>query len=295
MKQFLKAARRVALCSATVLLIGQSGVGKTVFARQMHLWSRRREQSFISVNCRTLSELGIERRMLDNAAQVLLALRRCAESRDVRLGTIFFDNLADMDRAGQAALLEFIESQRHDVAASQDSETFGPRIIAASNRELASDVAANKFRADLFYRVSAVSLRIPALRERSEDILPLAEHLLRAESNAVSRPGLQFTEDAELAIRHRPWHGNVRELRNAIKRAVIVSGRDSLNAEDLLEAAPAHPSGDEARGPMTKLRDLEKNHIARVLASCATFQEAAAALGINSATLWRKRRLYKLD
>jgi two-component system, NtrC family, response regulator AlgB len=298
MKRFLKAARRVALVSVTVLLIGESGVGKSVFARQIHLWSRRREQPLISLNCATLSEVRSAGAELDSTSRILLKLRRCATNGEVGAGTIFLDNLADLDRGGQTALLDFIESQRLQSPFATDPPAIGPRIIAATSRELANEVTSNNFRADLFYRISAVSLRIPPLRERPEDILPLAEHLLRIESNAASRPGLRFSDGAAFALRHHQWPGNVWELRNTIERAVILGQGDELTADELPDVLPWHPSAlgqSNMAEPITRLRDLEKNHIVRVLANSANFEQAAHALGIDSTTLHRKRRLYNLD
>ena len=295
MKLFLKAARRVALVSVTVLLIGESGVGKSVFARQMHLWSRRRDQAFIALNCATIStgvEIGDPNRI-----SRILEFRSRDEHWQAGLGTIFFDNLADLDRGGQIALLEFIESQRIGSTPETRSSIFRPRIIAATSRDLAREVLANNFRADLFYRISGVSLRIPPLRERPEDILSLAEHLLRIESNAASRPALRFSDGAAFALRHHPWRGNVRELRNAIERAAILGQTDQLTADELPDVLPWHPSAigqSDIAEPITRLRDLERNHIARVLARSATLEQAADALGIDSNTLHRKRRLYNL-
>src|SRR5262249_40810890 len=158
-----------------------------------------------------------------------------------------------------------------------------------------AEVVAHRFREDLFYRLNVITLRVPALRERPQDILPLAERLLSAAAIRNRREQLHFSPDAESALAHYRWPGNVRELRNAVERAAVLSDTDLIGTECLPDSLFQTASCVPPAGSSSNLEELEREQIVRVLAQSPTLQDAAETLGINATTLWRKRKRYKLD
>jgi NtrC-family two-component system response regulator AlgB len=173
------------------------------------------------------------------------------------------------------------------------------RVIATTNRDLEAEVRAGRFRQDLFYRLNVVTLTLPALRERPEDILLLGRHYLTVVGRKQRRPTLSFAEDAEQALAVHRWPGNLRELRNAVERAVILASSDVLHIADLglstaAAAAGAQPAHVASVGAPVSLETLEREHIARVVAHCPSLEAAARVLGIDATTLQRKRKRYGL-
>jgi two-component system, NtrC family, response regulator AlgB len=296
MTAILQSAGRAALVPATILLIGESGAGKRLLARQIHDWSPCHRRRFVPVDCARISQALVEAETLEVVTELLTGTGAdTTNGHECAPGTIFLENIADLEFEAQAKLLDFAGAQRLN-RLSRKSDKSWTRIIAASNRDLASEVAATKFRADLFYRINVVSLRIPPLRERPEDVLRLAESVLREEAIRYGRPNLQFSPGAEFAIQHRPWLGNVPELASVIESAVILSEEDLIGADDIPELsawyAPAAPAPVGA--PVRKLCEVERDYIAQILASGVSAQEAAEMLGISSSTLCRKRKRHKL-
>jgi two-component system, NtrC family, response regulator AlgB len=297
MTAILQSARRAAVVPATILLIGENGAGKRLLARQIHNWSPSHNRRFVSVDCARISEALVEAETPEVVTRLLTG-NGDSDSRNghyERPGTIFLENIADLQIEAQPKLLNFAEAQRLN-RRSKKSDQGWTRIVAASNRDLISDVMAKKFRADLFYRINVVSLQIPPLRDRPEDVLPFAESVLREEGARYGRPNLQFSAGAQFAIQHRSWLGNAPELASVIESAVILSADDLIKAEDLPELNAWHARTTPAAGdePARKLCEVERNYIARVLASGVSVQEAAEILGISSATLGRKRKRYNL-
>jgi two-component system, NtrC family, response regulator AlgB len=295
----LESAKRAASAPATILLMGESGVGKRLLARQIHDWSPCRERRFASVDCARISESLVEAETPEQVAKILngTGTGDHDESDGDRPGTIFLDNIAELVFDAQTKLLHFVAAMR------LNSVTFDPcsdwtRIIAASDIDLASEVQAKKFRSDLFYRINVVSLRLPSLRERPQDLLPFAEAILREEAIRYRRPSLQFSAEARFAIQHRGWLGNSLELCSVIESAAILCSNDLIKVEDLpkLNTTYANVAVPGAATPPAprKLRDVERNHIADILASGVTAEEAANILGISSSTLCRKRKRYNL-
>ena len=293
MTDFIEAAHRAALANATVLLTGDSGTGKSAFARQIHRWSRRSEAPFLSVDCAAISEHVHESDPFEDLRNSLATLSPTQSVSDS--GTLLLDNLTDLPLAAQARLLQFVE-ERQSLA---DLPTSGlhVRIIAASSRDLGGEVAAGHFRSDLFYRINVIALRIPTLVERRWDIPVLAAHLLAHTAIRNVRHRLHLSAGAAAVMANYHWPGNVRELRNAIERAAVLCTTDLITDEhlpDVVLAAKQRRSITEGR-PLTSLEEVERNHIIHVLKASSTMEEAAAALGINISTLWRKRKLYKIQ
>ncbi len=297
MREFIEAAHRAALANATTLLTGDSGTGKNAFAHQMHRWSRGPEAPFLSVDCAAVPEHIHESDPFEDLRNSLAVLR--ADSKD-RSGvwwsaTLLLDNLADLPLAAQARLLQFVEERQ----SPPDSRNSGlhVRIIAASGRDLGGEVAAGRFRSDLFYRINVIALKIPTLVERRLDIRLLAAHLLAHIALRINRHRLHLSPGAIAVMTNYHWPGNVRELRNAIERAAVLCTGDVITEEHLPEAVRAarqRRTLAESRS-LTSLEEVERSHIIRVLKESSTMEEAAAALGINISTLWRKRKLYKIE
>jgi NtrC-family two-component system response regulator AlgB len=298
MQRLLETARQAAASDATILLTGESGTGKNVIARQIHRWSKRLEQPFVVVNCTTLSEELLESELFGH---VRGAFTGAVKDKPGRLeaannGTVFLDEIADLTSTLQTKFLRFLQEQNFERVGGERTIHVDARIIAASNRDLEGEVSAHHFREDLYYRLNVIALRVPSLRERREDILPLAEYLLKMAALRNDRPGLAFSPDAALAIAHYRWPGNVRELKNAIERSVVLMRGETIARDDLpdslfRETAALLPSSSTA----ASLEEVEREHVARVLAASTTLEEAADTLGINVTTLWRKRRRYGIE
>jgi NtrC-family two-component system response regulator AlgB len=209
-------------------------------------------------------------------------------------GTLFLDEVADLNADAQARLLRFLNDQTYERLGEPHERRADVRLIAATNRPLEELVRTGRFREDLFFRLNVLSLTVPPLRERAEDIPVLAEHVLRFFAGRQGRLGLCFSSQAAAAMSQHPWPGNLRELRNAIERAAILSPGAILEPVDLGLAHPGPGVGDVQVGAPVRLEELEREHIARVIATAPTLEAAARILGIDATTLSRKRKRYGL-
>jgi two-component system, NtrC family, response regulator AlgB len=296
MQRLLRDAERVAASDATILLIGESGTGKNVLARRIHYCSPRRENAFVTINCTTLSEQLLESELFGHLKGAFTGAIKDKRGllENANSGTVFLDEIADLSAALQAKFLRFVQEQSFERVGGETTIHIDARIIAASNRDLPAEVAAHRFREDLFYRLNVITLRVPALCERPEDILPLAERLLSAAATRNRRGQLRFSPDAASALAQYRWPGNVRELRNAVERAAVLSDIDLIGLECLPDTL-FQPASCAPPISSSNLDELEREQIVRVLAQSPTLQDAAETLGINVTTLWRKRKRYKLD
>jgi two-component system, NtrC family, response regulator AlgB len=291
MRHLLENAERAADSDGTILLTGESGTGKTLLAQQMHLWSPRRAKPFVIVNCATASQ-ALER-------EAVLALPMGAKRNQGLLegaegGTVLLEEIRDLSPALQLALARFVEDRTLESA--EGEKTVDVRIIAATSHDLLSDVAAHRFREDLFYSLDIISLRLPALRQRPGDILPLAIRMLAAAAIRHRRGDLRISDDAAAAMTCYRWPGNVRELRNAMEAAAVLCEDGTITRAHLPEAVSRYAPGvSRPSPPGTSLDEIEREQIVRVLSSSRTLEDAAITLGINVSTLWRKRKRYKLD
>jgi two-component system, NtrC family, response regulator AlgB len=298
MMRLLETARQAAVSDATILLTGESGTGKNMLARQMHRWSPRRDQPFVVVNCTTLSEELLESELFGHMRG---SFTGAVKDKPGRLeaadeGTAFLDEIADLTPRLQTKFLRFVQEQQFERVGGEQTIRVDTRIVAATNRDLEAEVTARHFREDLFYRLNVITLRLPALRERREDILPLAEWLLDAASMRNQRAKLKLSQGAAAALTRYRWPGNVRELRNAIERAAVLTRGEEIAPDDLPDSLFRDASDAIARIPHSaSLEEVEREHIARVLSESATLEEASEVLGINVTTLWRKRRRYGIE
>src|SRR5215468_1239820 len=227
--------QRVAQTDSTVLLLGESGTGKELFARAVHHLSPRRELPFVALNCAAIPEGLVENELFghERGAFTGAGNRKAGKMDLAHRGTLFLDEIGELPLAIQAKLLRVLEERRFERVGGTQSIDVDVRIVVATNRNLQKAVSEKTFREDLYFRVSAVPLTIPPLRDRGNDVLLLADHFLEKFSREFGKAGAQLSEDAKQRILEYRWPGNVRELRNAIERAVILSDGASISADTL--------------------------------------------------------------
>jgi DNA-binding NtrC family response regulator len=306
-------AETAARTDSTILLLGESGTGKDVVARFIHARSPRANMPIITVNCGALPEtlfesefFGHERGAFTGATSMRRGLLEAADS-----STLFLDEIGDMPLVMQVKLLHFLEQGRFRRVGSTRDQNADVRIIAATNRNLPEEIERHRFRADLYYRLNVLSLQLPALRERPEDIPHLIAYFLGVYRRRFNRPDLNLSSEARAHLQNYGWPGNVRELRNCLERAAALSPGDTIEVGQLDSIAagavsPAEKSQSIASQnglataaatsqslPVT-LDQLEREHILRVLGDCDGNRERTAAiLGISARTLYRKLREYE--
>ena len=295
MQATLDVIARAASSDAAVLLRGESGTGKGVLARALHAQSPRAGRPFITVNCPTLSEELLASELFGHARGAFTGAVRDQPGRveAAQGGTLFLDEVSEIAPSLQAKLLRFLQDKEFERVGENKTRHADVRVVAATNRDLEEAVKQGRFREDLLYRLNVVEVRIPALRERPEDIVPLARRFLAFFSRAANRPLMQLSKAAEASLLAYPWPGNIRELRNLMERTTILWPAQLIDPQALPErmAAQAEP-GPHLGGSFT-VEEIEREHIQRVLARTATQEEAAGILGLDASTLWRKRRKYE--
>lgn len=293
----LEIAFKAATSDTTVLLRGESGTGKGVVARAIHARSARAAGPFITVSCPSLSAelleselFGHVRGAFTGAVQDTVGKVAVAEG-----GTLFLDEIGDLPLPLQPKLLRILQERRYERVGETRTRVCDVRIIAATSRDLQAAIVQGTFREDLWYRLNVIDIVLPPLRQRPNDVLVLAEHLLQFFARQAGKPVLTFAAEARSALQRYPWPGNVRELRNAIERGVILSTGTEVGLADLPAqvGAPPPPQALDLGGAVT-LEQLEAEHIRRILATTATMEQAAATLGIDPSTLYRKRKRYGL-
>jgi len=289
-RRLAEQAARVADATLPVLIQGETGSGKGVLARWLHDHGPRAEEPFVDLNCAGLarelleSELfGHEKGAFTGALSAKQGLLELAHR-----GTFFLDEIGDVDLGVQAKLLKVIEELRFRRLGDVRDRRVDVRLVAATHRDLDRQVREHKFREDLLYRINAVTLVVPPLRERGGDVLEVARRLLDRIALEMGRPGLRLSAGAEGAIAVHPWPGNVRQLRNALERAVLLSPDTELQAEDVLPSAPA---AAPAEAPLVTLQEMERRHIESVLrASGGVVPRAAEVLGLSRSALYDRLR-----
>ncbi|MCG3177929.1 MAG: Regulatory protein AtoC [Phycisphaerae bacterium] len=296
-RQVFSFAQRIAPYDSSVLITGESGAGKEVLARFMHAHSRRADGPFLAVNCGALPETLLESELFGHKAGAFTGAiaDRVGLFEQARGGTIFLDEIGDITPALQIKLLRVLQEKEIMPVGQSQTRRIDVRVIAATNRDLNRAVREGTFREDLYYRLGVIELEVPPLRDRREDILPLAEHFVRELGDEMNGLDLRLDPSATQLLLAYRWPGNVRELANGIERAAVLCRDGLITADDLPPAirratASAGVASAPAADPvMRTLAQVEHEHILAVLARTGGNRTTAAkVLGISQATLWRK-------
>jgi DNA-binding NtrC family response regulator len=291
-------AQKLLQSDRPVLVVGETGSGKGVVARWLHRLGPRSKAAFVDINCASLSRELLESELFGHAKGAFTG----ADARKMGLlevahrGTLFLDEIGDVDQAVQPKLLTVIEEMRFRRLGEVRDLLVDVRIIAATHRDLADRVQRQLFRADLYFRISALPLRVPALRERVEDIPVLADHVMERISAELGKGEVELTPAAVIALQAYAWPGNIRELRNVLERALLLTDHRKIGPQDLVFETSARPvAAIVAPGLDTTLAELERSHILRVLeAEEGNVPQAARRLGIPRSTLYQRLKSYDI-
>ena len=296
MREVLDLILRASGADTPVLLLGESGTGKEILARLLHSQSRRSEGPFMAVNCSAIPEALLESQLFGHRRGAFTDARedRRGLFQEAQGGTLFLDEIGDMPVALQAKILRALqEKEIHPLGAPAPLKV-DARIVAATHRKLESLIETGRFRQDLYYRLNVIAVPIPPLRDRPDDILPLAVHLLAKHGRRLGRSSCTLSPEAIDALRRYSWPGNVRELENAIERALVLGRDDVIWLHDLPDALSMAPSsGEVSDGAARPLAEVEREHILKTLGAVRWNKTAAARLlGLDRKTLHRKLGAY---
>ena len=305
--------QRVAATDSTVLLLGESGTGKEVFARAIHHLSSRAKHPFVAVNCAAIPEGLVENELFghERGAYTGAGARKIGKMELAHRGTLFLDEIGELPLAIQSKLLRVLEERRFERVGGTQAIDVDVRIVTATNKDLATAVAEKQFREDLYFRISAVPITIPPLRDRGDDVLLLADHFLERFRREFRKPALEFNEDARARMQSYKWPGNVRELQNAIERAAILTSGPYIDAA-ALQLPSAKPTVAESPvgmldekfswdGPLEEVSQRAVAHVERFKIAEALRESkwnktrAAEKLGVSYKTLLHKIRALGLE
>ena len=297
LKDAVSLARKVSGTDVPVLLTGETGTGKEVFAQAIHYNSKRAKQNFVAVNCSSFSKELLESEMFGHKAGSFTGALKDKKGlfEEADNGTIFLDEIGEMAFELQAKLLRILETGEYIKIGDTKPTRVNVRVVAATNRNLPEEITAGRFREDLFYRLSVFQIHLPPLRERAGDVRILAKAFVKDFSVRLARPVTEITPAFLEALEQQPWKGNIRELRNVIERSLIVCESERLDVADLpLDIQNTHyEQSDETTPGSFELSAMERLHIARVLEyTKGNKTEAARLLKIGLTTLYRKIEEY---
>jgi two-component system, NtrC family, response regulator AlgB len=304
MKEVLETLLRAAKTPASILILGESGTGKSVVARAIHRQSHLADKPFVTVSCPSLSRELLESDLFGHVKGSFTGALRdhWGKVKAAAGGTLFLDEIGDLPMEIQPKLLRLLQEREYERVGENVTRQAEVRIIAATSRDLKTRVAEGTFREDLYFRLNVIMADMPSLRQRPGDLMRFADHYFKHFAALCGRRLEGFSEAASAAIRAYSWPGNLRELRNAMERAVIMAKKNQINLEDLpaelrSQTAPG-TNGKGAQlevGALISLERLEEAHLRKVLERTSNLAEAAEVLGIDQATLYRKRRKIGLE
>ena len=285
-------AQRAARSNAAILILGETGTGKSQLAQSIHRHSAISDRAFVTVNCPCLNHellesdlFGHMRGSFTGAVQDTWGKVAVADG-----GTLFLDEIGDLPMALQPKLLRLLQEKQYERVGETLSRTANVRIIAATNRDLKAEVVAGRFREDLYYRLNVIAIDVPALRGRPAQIMQAAESFLASIATTLRRPAPQFSQEVRRMLEGYSWPGNLRELRNVVERAAILSSGPLLEPEDFPALLTQAPAMRYQVGEAVSLAALESAHIQMVVANTPSLEEAARILEIDKSTLYRKRK-----
>jgi len=295
MQQVIEVIKVVAKSNATVLIVGESGTGKELVARAIHSQSYRKDKPFVAISCAALPETLLESELFghEKGAFTGAHAQRKGKFEVANRGSLFLDEIGEMSANIQVHLLRVLEEKEFTRVGGNELVKVDVRVISATNKDIKKAIASGQFREDLYYRLNVVTIELPPLRERKEDVLLLAQHFLKKFAVENQKEITDFSPEATDFLLKYEWPGNVRELENAIERAVILAKNSYIEVADLPQESLslAHPAP-----PGESLEEIEKNHILNVLNETGeNYSRAARILGISRVTLYNKIRAYKLD
>jgi len=297
-QRLLALAEKVAPAPTTLLITGESGSGKDHFARLVHELSPRRDAPYLKIDCTSLPPQLIESELFGHERGAFTGAvdRKLGRLELGGKGTIVLDEIAAFSPEGQGKLLRVLQERTFERLGGTETLRIEARLIALTNTDLRAAVSAGHFREDLFFRLSVLPIVIPPLRERPADIVPAAEYFLANLAAIHNRPAIQISETAMRVLAAYRWPGNLRELRNAVERAMVFCKGGSLQAEDLPENIRAAAGGSALLAGLRSLEDLEREAIAQTLeATHYHISKSAEVLGISRKTLLEKRKKYGMQ
>jgi NtrC-family two-component system response regulator AlgB len=292
MQSLMDVAKKSASSDASILMLGESGTGKSALARQIHRWSSRAKEPFVTVSCPSLSRDLLESELFGHMKGAFTGAVATTWGKVAAAdrGTLFLDEIGELPLEIQPKLLRLLQEREYERVGESKIRMADVRVIAATNRNLKEAVARGAFREDLLYRLDVISLHLPPLRERPGDILPIAENQLQQLARQSGRSVKGFSEAARHVMERYSWPGNIRELRNVIERATILTTGEQIDVTDLPSSVSEALEESPAIGGAYSIEEIEAEHIRRVLAQSKSLQQAAAILNLDPTTLLRKRK-----
>jgi NtrC-family two-component system response regulator AlgB len=292
MQRLMEIAKRSASSDASILMLGESGTGKSVLARQIHRWSPRGQEPFVTVSCPSLSRDLLESELFGHMKGAFTGAVATTWGKVAAAdrGTLFLDEIGELPLEIQPKLLRLLQEREYERVGESKVRMASVRVIAATNRNLKEAVAKGTFREDLLYRLDVISLSLLPLRERPNDILAIAEDQLQRLGRESGRSIQGFTERARAAMERYSWPGNIRELRNVIERATILTTGEVIDLPDLPPSLSDNVTENPVIGGPYSVEEIEAEHIRQVLGRSKNLQQAATLLKLDPTTLLRKRK-----
>jgi NtrC-family two-component system response regulator AlgB len=293
-RKVFETATQAAASAATILLLGESGTGKSVLARALHRNSPFRDNAFVTVACPSLSKELLESELFGHVRGAFTGAvgETWGKVKAAEGGTLFLDEIGELPPEIQPKLLRLLQEREYERVGDPKPRKANVRVIAATNRKLEDLVKEGKFREDLYYRLNVITIEMPPLRQRPLDLTSLAKQHLKLFARQTGRPIKEFTSAAFSSMQRYAWPGNLRELRNVIERAVILTKQEKIDVNDFPDSLRGAQPAGAMIGNRVSLDELEREHIMRIVEIAGSMDEAAQILGIDPATLYRKRKRY---